>query len=203
MDEEIYTRYENIAESKLRRKPPEIKDIEKLSYDEIAALIHDLHVHQIELEIQNEELRSTQVELERLRERYWNLYNLAPVAYMSIDEFGSIYEVNLAASKLFACPKKVLLNMPLTSFVDLLDRDLLSAIIEKARKSNADQTFETKMRRANGDEFYAYIEINASKDGHGEKNGFQIAILDFTERKEAELALLRLNQQLEQRRNSE
>jgi len=61
-------------------------------------VLHDLRAHQIELETQNEELRRVQSELEVSRERYFDLYDLAPVGYVTLNEQGSILEANLTSA---------------------------------------------------------------------------------------------------------
>jgi len=86
------------AEKKTGTDEPDPK--EKLSPREVRRVLHDLRVHQIELEMQNEELRRTQAELEISRERYFDLYDLAPVGYFTLNEMGFILEANLAGAKL-------------------------------------------------------------------------------------------------------
>ena len=89
------------AEEMLREKADQSpQDLASLSPDELQHTLHELRVHQIELEIQNEELRRTQFELKTARERYFNLYDLAPVGYVTLSEKGQILEANLTAAGL-------------------------------------------------------------------------------------------------------
>jgi len=79
-------------------------------------VLHDLRVHQIELEMQNEELRRTQADLEASRARYFDLYDLAPVGYFTISERGLILEANLTAATLLGVARGALIKQPLTRF---------------------------------------------------------------------------------------
>ena len=80
------------AEKKLKTMPKAWEDLSKMSPQDLANLIHELHVHQIELEMQNEELRRIQGELEKSRDRYTHLFDFAPVGYFSVDEKGMVVE---------------------------------------------------------------------------------------------------------------
>src|SRR5271163_1396245 len=94
-----------------------------LSSEESRTLLHDLRVHQIELEMQNEELRRTQEELETSRARYFDLYDLAPVGYFTVSDKGLILEANFTAATLFGVPRGALVKQPLTRFIVPEDQD--------------------------------------------------------------------------------
>jgi PAS domain S-box-containing protein len=85
--------------------------------------MHELQVHQIELEMQNEELRRLQLELGASRERYFELYDLAPVGYCRLGASGLIQQANLAAASLLGEQRAVLIGQPISSFIFKADQD--------------------------------------------------------------------------------
>ncbi len=87
-------------------------------------LNEELHIHQIELEQQNEQLRFTQVELETLRDKYINLYEFAPVGYLTLDENLIVVEVNFIFSTLLGFEKYRLLKQTFTHFIAPDDQDI-------------------------------------------------------------------------------
>lgn len=93
--------------------------------EEASRLLYELRVHQIELEIQNEELIRTQVELAASRARYFGLYHLAPVGYLTLSEKGLILEANLRAASLLGLPSGTLVRRPLARFLLPADADVL------------------------------------------------------------------------------
>ena len=92
-------------------------DADKLSAEEVHRLVHELQVHQIELEMQNEELRRAQNELEAARDSYADLYDFAPIGYLTLSERGQILEANLTAARLLDMERGVLLGQWLYRFI--------------------------------------------------------------------------------------
>lgn len=101
----------------------EARDRISLSPDDTRRLLHELRVHQIELELQNEELRRAQLELEISHARFHDLYELAPVGYFMLSEEGLILQANLTAASLLGVARGQLIDQPLTRFIVPEDSD--------------------------------------------------------------------------------
>ena len=102
------------AENLIRQRPEEVAKIP--GYD-IQRLVHELQVHQIELEMQNEELRRAQMEIKELLDKYLDLYELAPIGYFTLDQAGVILEANLTGANLLGVQMRFLIKKAFTSFV--------------------------------------------------------------------------------------
>ncbi|OGV78231.1 MAG: hypothetical protein A3K19_04750 [Lentisphaerae bacterium RIFOXYB12_FULL_65_16] len=111
-------------------------------------LVHDLHVHQVELETQNEELRRAQAELEASRARYFDLYDLAPVGYITVSETGLILEANLTAANLLGVARGALVKQPLTRFIVKEDQDLQYLHCKQLFAGGTPQACELRMLRS-------------------------------------------------------
>ena len=105
------------AEAALAKKFRDASDISTLSPEDMQKLVHELQVHQIELEMQNEELRTAQIALEKSVGKYLDLYDFAPVGYFTLDRKGIILEANLTAVRLLGIEKESLIKGPLSRFV--------------------------------------------------------------------------------------
>ena len=128
------------------------------------AIIHELHVHQVELEMQNEKLRLAGGELEALRKKYFNLYDLAPVGYFTLSEKGMILEANLTAARLLGVTKGALAMQPLARFILPEDRNVYYRHREKLFETGAPHVCELRTLRADADPFWARIEAAAAQD---------------------------------------
>lgn len=183
--------------SDLRKKAemevvPETIDVEKLSDEEVRTLAHELQVHQIELEMQNEELLRAQQELEESRDRYSDLYDFAPVGYFTISEKGLILEANLTAASMLGVERALLIKQPLSKFIVKEDLDNYYRHRRKVCEENAHGTIEVKMRREDGSEFYAQLRCSAVDDEGDNTRQCRTIMIDITERKKLEEQQYRL-----------
>lgn len=166
---------------------------------EIAQTLHKLRVHQIELEMQNEELRRTQAELQAARARYFDLYDLAPVGYLRLNEAGLIIEANLSAVGLFGVQQRgELIKRSLSHFILEEDQDLYYRQRRQLLGAEMLPAFELRLKKADGTIFWAQLSASLLRDA--EDNPFcHLALSDISERKRAEAEVVRLNCELEQR----
>ena len=169
-----------------------------MSDKETQQLIHELQVHQIELEMQNEELRKAQAELEESRARYSDLYDFAPVGYFTFDRSGLILEANLTAAKELVEERNWLLNKPFRTYIVTEDRNIFDDHLKKVLASENRQTCEIRLKRKDGSEFYAQLESMSANDLKG-NTLCSTSVIDITERKKAEEKIRKFNEELEQK----
>ena len=109
------------AEASLREFPD---DFDAISPADLRQMYHDLRVHQIELEMQNEELRSAQLALDTAQARYFDFYDLAPVGYLSVDARGLIEHANLTTATLLGVARGALIQQPISRFILKADQEI-------------------------------------------------------------------------------
>ncbi|MFH0871337.1 MAG: PAS domain-containing protein, partial [bacterium] len=128
------------AEERLKRQRPEGRG--RRTELEPARLIHELQVHQIELEMQNEELQRTRAQVEALLAQYTDLYDFAPVGYFTLDRDGTIRQVNLTGARLLGVERSGLVNRRFGLFVSADSRPAFNAFLKKVFESQAKETCE-------------------------------------------------------------
>lgn len=138
-----------------------------LPLDANQQLLHDLRVHQAELEMQNEELRRTQQELELSRARYFDLYDMAPVTYFTLSQVGLILEANLTAATLLGVPRSALAKQPLSRFILAADQDLYFHHRRQLVETGARQVYELRMLRGDGSPCWVRFEATSVVDASG------------------------------------
>ena len=183
------TKDERVPFQDLRRRAEE-KLTPPLGQSDMAQMHHELRVQQVELEIQNEELRRIQQDLETSRARYFDLYNLAPVGYCNLNEQGLILEANLTVATLLGVARGSLINQSMTRFVFPQDQDVYSRLCHQIFETCAPQACELRLQRADGTIFWARLEGNLAHEADGSP-WCRLVISDITTRKEMEEALRR------------
>ena len=148
--------------------------------------------NQIELEMQNGELRRAQVELETVRASYFDLYDLAPVSYFTVSEAGMIVEANLTAATLLGVPRIALTGQPFTRFIRTDDQDLHYLRIKQLFETGAPQTYEPRMVNSAGTTFWGQVTAAVVRNGSG-ANVCRIVVSDITSRKETEERLAQIH----------
>jgi PAS domain S-box-containing protein len=161
---------------------PEV--LHAMSPEEIQHTVHELQVHQIELEMQNENLRLAYVELDALRARYFDLYDLAPVGYVTVSEKGLILEANLTAATMLDVLRSALVNHPLFQFIFKEDHDVYYLCRKQLFETGVQQC-ELRMLKHNEVSFWVHLRLSAVKDESG-GSMCRIIIIDITERKQME-----------------
>ncbi len=154
-------------------------------YDE---LWHELHVHQIELQMQNEELRQAHVALEASRAHYLELYDLAPVGYLTVTEQGIISEINLTGAKLLGIERKNIINRRFAAFIADEYKDLWYQHFMHAKQASG--TFGCELPFRNKDNMRLYLHLECLYIGSDATPPLlRITLTDITERKQTEQAL--------------
>ncbi len=139
------------AEKKVAKQPGIMgKQQAAVSSYETKKLIHELQVHQAELEIQNEDLRKAQVELADTQRRYMDLFNFAPVGYFVLDPEGVIRQANVTASGTLDVTKWTLVGRPLSFYVHSSDRVVFNEHIREALSSEKRATCVVRMKKGSG-----------------------------------------------------
>ena len=173
------------AEETLRGNPSDMEDISALSPEEIQRLVHELRLHQIMLEMQNEELREAQIKLEELKDRYLGLYDFAPVGLCTFNDKGLILDANLTAVGLLGVDRKTLIKKPFSHFVCKSSGMLTTCFFNRSlRAIKAD--LRNQAARKDGTHFYAQLESVAVQDESGRFNRCRTILSDITEQKQAE-----------------
>ncbi len=148
-----------------------------------ATLLHELQVHQVELEMQNESLRQAQVELEESRDRYVDLYDFAPVGYLTLSHTGLIEQINLTGAELLGVERKKLLGRRFVNYVAAEDHDRWQRQFMRVAQQNDKQRSELVMRRGDGSRFHAHLDcLHLS----GAVPQVRVSLSDISERRHAE-----------------
>ena len=160
-------------------------------------LIHELQTFQIELELQNDELRRSQQELMEFKIHYTQLFDFTPVGYVTLDSKGKILNANLTLARMLATQRSALLNRPLSDHILPKDQDIYYLHLQTLFESKIRQICDLKMNKTGGPPFDVQLESTViPESGQGDAL-YRTVIIDISERKRTELLLQYGKHQLE------
>ena len=158
-------------------------------------IVHELGVHQIELEMQNEELRRTQNELETSQARYFDFYDMAPVGYCTVSGSGQIEQANLTAAALFGMGRALLVRQKITQFILPDDQAIFYLMRQRIIETHGPQSCELRFVKRDGTKFWAHLDALAVPDQGGAPT-LRIVMTDINERMLGTKALAAANKEL-------
>ena len=150
--------------------------------DDAPRLVHELQVHQVELEMQNQALRETRQELEASLKNYADLFDMGPIGYGSLTDTGSILAINLAGADLLGYPREDLLDKRLGLFVALRDRPAFNAFLERLFRAGGRQMCQVYL--AADEDPPRRLQLEGTPSAASPHRRCLIALLDITEREQ-------------------
>ncbi|MCP5495618.1 MAG: PAS domain S-box protein [Leptospiraceae bacterium] len=179
------------AEESAKKIPISIHD--EIDKDELNKLFHELQVYQIELEIQNESLRQYQKQLHESRDEYSNLYDFAPIGYVTIDEKGIVQRVNLTLTQMLSISKMDILKFPLSKYIKESSHSEFYFKLHTFTETSSSQKIELQMKNSQKEIFDAMFTVNLDQK-FDDKKIFQIAVIDVSEEKKVNNELKQKNE---------
>ncbi len=161
--------------------------LESLSADAAKQMLQELEVRRFELEFQNMELRRAQLELEGWRTSYFDLFDLAPVGYVTVCELGLILQANRAAAAILGLRQADLIRKPLGRFIHREDADVYHNLTKRVFETNGPKACELRMIKE-GSSFWVHVAATGVLDEDGLPR-LRVALSDISALKQAEHAL--------------
>ena len=184
------------AESMVRASPA---DVTAMTAEEIQRLVYELQVHQVELELQNEQLREAQFELSASRDRLADMYDLAPVGYLTLDAAGKVVEANLAAASMLGVDRESLLRARFSDFVTPTSQDAAYLYWQRVFSTADKQLTEVELQSHGGKTMTVRLESISFKDQPGGPSRCRVALVDTTDLMLLRESLVAANENLEER----
>src|SRR6185503_7438039 len=172
------------------------RDVAAMPVKDVQQLVYELQVHHIELEMQSDEFRRIQIELEEARNRYSELYDFAPFGYLTLDTQGEILEANLRACTLLGLGQKDVVRCPLRRFIAPDDADSFHRHCQDVLKTGTRQACQARLLDKTGVGRWTHFESLAVHDDEGGVVGWRTALLDISAQKQAEYDLRERKAQL-------
>lgn len=174
----IHHRAEAIAQEKANRSTENTV----MTPEETQKTLYELRVHQIELQMQNEELRRVQLELETLEARYFDLYDMAPVGYFTVDDKSRILETNLTAAVMLGVTRVEMTRNPIYQYIFTADQDIYYTHYKQLIETGEPQKFELRLEKSDHSVFWALVEAVSVNDSQGPPV-YRVVVSDISERK--------------------
>jgi PAS domain S-box-containing protein len=189
--------YRQLSKSELSERLDHLlgQPVGKWRQDEVQYLLHELQVHQIELELQNRALRESQHALEESRDRYADLYDFAPVGYLTLSDKAVILELNLRAASLLGRERSRLIGSPLIPRLEQGESRVLLNHLSQAFKSDSKVVHEVRLRTADGEPRVVRMQSLAVKGAKAEARTCHTAMIDVTAQRQTENALRKSDEQ--------
>ena len=171
-----------------RNAAPSPENLGALTPEEILKLVNELRVHQVEVEMQNEELRLTLGKLDASQARYFDFYDLAPVGYCSLDENGLILQANRTTARLLGVARNKLLERSITRFIFSEDKDIYYLFRRRLSAAGGMHACDLRMVKPDGTQSWVRMDAISVPESDGSQI-VRLVLSDITKRKLAELAL--------------
>jgi PAS domain S-box-containing protein len=185
--------------NQLRKKAEEILKIKSAkvsltpSEADLLRLVHELEVHQIELELQNEELKLARERSESIAHKYTSLYDFAPIGYFTLSSEGKILELNLMGSKMLGKDRSFLKNKSFGRFIQEKELPSFNQFLENAFKSEGKQATDIMVMGIGSPPIHAQLTAIVEED---QLDHCLLIVMDITDRKKAEIELEEVVKQL-------
>ena len=161
----------------------------------VLKMLHELKVHEVELEMQNETLRQTQLQLLAMQARYFDLYDLAPVSYCTVNETGIILEANLAIAELLGVARNSLVGQRISQYIRKDFQDIYYLCRKLLLSSHERQTCELHMSRTDNSDFWVHLAVTSALGSNGDTL-MRMVLTDITNAKVMALAMEKSESQL-------
>ncbi|MGN6640244.1 MAG: PAS domain-containing sensor histidine kinase [Mucilaginibacter sp.] len=188
---EFFDKLRKRAEHLLGSKNPAFNSLEP---DNAERVFQELQIHQLELEMQNDELNLAAFELEHERTKFSSLFELAPIGYLVLNRKGTITDVNQTGSRLFGLRKELLIHKALGGFVFADDAPRFNSFFKKIVAETGEQSCMVRLFKSRESAFYA--ELRGICIGKANVNNCYITIADISEKMKGELELEKARQRL-------
>ena len=182
----------------LKRLQSRRPDISAMENEDLESLVHELEVYQAELEVQNEQLRQTEEKLTELSNRYSELYEFAPVGYLTMDEGGIIRQANLALANLCGRERQDIIGKRFEKLAVPEDRDKCYLHLQELAANEKEHSTELRFWRPDGDIVWGLVEsIHVDKQSRADGDVYRTTFTDITERVQAQQQVTKQKEQLD------